>query len=338
MKGSLGYVIPKLPPVKSPRMWPKDVIYYNGVCAWKPDGSFAGVHMFNVPVSESIELFPSRYGTGVRANAPIPKGTTIGLYGSEVYNTKSRVGDDRDFDEFNTYVMDSGYISNDAKYFGNETRFINDYRGMAPKENVVMGDCVYIHDWITARPIVTTKRIEAGEELFLDYGQAYWDFFKMRQCAGDCQQLLPLDESFDVVGVGRSRTCRACRGPQSGRKRAASPVGRRIGMLKEMRVDDMTSIPVTVMENGVGAYIDGELRTWKGQGLILVDPRGPEMTKTFSSMDTVEVMGEQTGIWQRATIISPVENTGYNVVFTAAVDGLSKIATVSRQFVRNVHF
>jgi hypothetical protein len=212
MLGSLGYPLPKLPAQQSltAQLWPRDVAYFDGVCAWNKDGSNAGCYMFKDRVSKSVELFASAHGVGVRATVRIESGEFIANYAGEVYdgNMRHAAADD------NRYIMDpddGSDVTYDAKCLGNESRMINDYRGMAASENVIMGERFVIHNWITARPIYASKRIEPGEELLLDYGDEYWAFFKMRVCTS-CNQLFSMEANFSAKGKGDQeyKTCSKC--------------------------------------------------------------------------------------------------------------------------------
>ena len=64
----------------------------------------------------------------------------------------------------------------DAEKEGNETRFINDYRNIAPEPNVFFSKTV-VNGKITIL-VVVIKPINIGDEIVSDYGEDYWDFFK----------------------------------------------------------------------------------------------------------------------------------------------------------------
>ena len=60
----------------------------------------------------------------------------------------------------------------DANKFGNEMRFINDYRNIADEQN-----SEFSPDWVHGEyrmRIVATRCIEADEEILTDYGEEYW--------------------------------------------------------------------------------------------------------------------------------------------------------------------
>lgn len=62
----------------------------------------------------------------------------------------------------------------DAQRYGNETRFINDYKGVAAEPNVAFN--VYRVPWTgeLAIALVTTSAIRCGSEILADYGTSFW--------------------------------------------------------------------------------------------------------------------------------------------------------------------
>ena len=66
------------------------------------------------------------------------------------------------------------YFDVDAQLFGNETRFINDYCGLADGPNVSF--CVYrsADTGELAVAVVTLSAICCGAELLANYGQHFW--------------------------------------------------------------------------------------------------------------------------------------------------------------------
>lgn len=61
----------------------------------------------------------------------------------------------------------------DAHHCGNETRFINDYRGFTPPRspNVQFNECVMGGELVVV--VRTLRRIEVGEELLAYYGDGF---------------------------------------------------------------------------------------------------------------------------------------------------------------------
>ena len=62
----------------------------------------------------------------------------------------------------------------DAQTYGNETRYINSYQGIAPAPNVAF--CVYRapNTGEIAVGVIATAAIKYGEELLVDYGSKFW--------------------------------------------------------------------------------------------------------------------------------------------------------------------
>jgi len=71
-----------------------------------------------------------------------------------------------------TYKDDLRYSVN-AEIMGNETRYINDYRGIKDKPN-----CKFIKTYIEGLPVIAVVviiDINKGDEILTDYGDDYWD-------------------------------------------------------------------------------------------------------------------------------------------------------------------
>ncbi|EPQ60978.1 hypothetical protein GLOTRDRAFT_69073 [Gloeophyllum trabeum ATCC 11539] len=107
---------------------------------------------------------------GLFAAKKIPPNTHIIDYSGEVH------GDDRDSDyDLSLYRTQDGLsIGIDALSFGNEARFINDYRGIRSKPNAVFQDRrtdageLRMSVWSTSLPI------KKGQEILVSYGKGWW--------------------------------------------------------------------------------------------------------------------------------------------------------------------
>ena len=60
----------------------------------------------------------------------------------------------------------------DAKHVGNESRFINDFRGVAPRPNVAFVTTADVTKglWVDVQVI---EPISAGDEIVVDYGDSF---------------------------------------------------------------------------------------------------------------------------------------------------------------------
>jgi hypothetical protein len=224
LPSSLGLPLPPIATrATSDKCWPKDVMYLNGLCVWNNDKTFEGYYGFD-PVNSAVQLFhlPRSHaawndgtGLGVRATASIPVGMTIGYYAGEYYHQPSY----DEFDESNSYVMEPYAASEfvyDGKCLSNEMRFINDPRGISPWPNVMMGKHVQMKNapkGVTARPIITIREIEEGQEILMDYGPEYWNFrgqnTNYAECA-KCCRILDRASHFSVRGRGYRKRCNDC--------------------------------------------------------------------------------------------------------------------------------
>uniref|UniRef100_A0A7S3NK30 SET domain-containing protein n=1 Tax=Aureoumbra lagunensis TaxID=44058 RepID=A0A7S3NK30_9STRA len=63
-------------------------------------------------------------------------------------------------------------LSLDADSYGNELRFVNDFRGVSQAPNVILSAATI--QGLPTRILVCTKIIKRGEELLTDYGDDYW--------------------------------------------------------------------------------------------------------------------------------------------------------------------
>lgn len=70
--------------------------------------------------------------------------------------------------EFKDFSLDI-----DAAECGNETRFINDFRGIAKSANVQYHQLHYAGSWRIL--IITKRKVMKGEEFLVNYGAKYWE-------------------------------------------------------------------------------------------------------------------------------------------------------------------
>jgi len=110
----------------------------------------------------TIKQISANIGYGVFANKPIKKGELIGEYTGVI---------SRDLQKDMTYMMGTldGYYSIDAKFEGNETRFINHSKHAANSVPLNM-----FHNFRWRVLLVASKEIQPGEQILFDYGSGYW--------------------------------------------------------------------------------------------------------------------------------------------------------------------
>ncbi|MEM8629378.1 MAG: SET domain-containing protein-lysine N-methyltransferase [Chlamydiota bacterium] len=118
----------------------------------------------------SIHWIHHDLGFGLFAEQPLSKYTFIGEYVGEVRRRKRRL------DQENSYAFayaiedygDTPYTI-DAKYHGNQTRFVNH------QEEGNCEACLVLYKEIMHVVLRTKKAVEAGEQLTYDYGAEYWE-------------------------------------------------------------------------------------------------------------------------------------------------------------------
>lgn len=120
-------------------------------------------------VPMSIRWLGSEIGHGIFAEADIPVGGFIGIYGGVVRDRSLVL--DRDFAwSYPGLTLEGGRITLDAAQRGNELRFINDGKDPNCFMKYIIGDDNLWHVCYLA-----AKDIKKGEQLLISYGASYWD-------------------------------------------------------------------------------------------------------------------------------------------------------------------
>ena len=60
-----------------------------------------------------------------------------------------------------------------GEHYGNEMRFVNEYRGIAPQPNVAFVPYFAQQTGELAVAVITRRLLQRGEELLVDYGSKY---------------------------------------------------------------------------------------------------------------------------------------------------------------------
>eukprot|EP00047_Mylnosiga_fluctuans_P020727 m.95596 g.95596 ORF g.95596 m.95596 type:complete len:383 (-) comp8607_c0_seq4:442-1590(-) len=156
------------PADRLPVNWP-DSIIYRSRNVWTPDARQAA---FPNRPTDGVEIRMS-----LRINEP-------GLFATKIFQPKDEIGFYTGEVVLPSDGSDSKYIAGmakcpgspdiDAEKFGNEMRFINDYRGLAPAANANMDtiSCEKCSEWMVK--VSATTVILPGQEILLDYGDSYW--------------------------------------------------------------------------------------------------------------------------------------------------------------------
>jgi SET domain-containing protein len=109
---------------------------------------------------------------GLFASESIPCGALVGNYTGLV---KPQQGADSSHYLVEVHDRHTGLrFDLDAEHYGNETRFINDYKGVADHPNVAL---VLYHAHATGElsvGVVTQRQLQHGEEILVDYGRQFW--------------------------------------------------------------------------------------------------------------------------------------------------------------------
>ena len=149
--------------------WPADVEYLDQT-AWPPGAERArSQRMRGVAIARVPRCHPSHPGAGLYATRRWEACEVLGEYTGRV------AGPERE----GAYVLalepdvpPADSLSVDAEAAGNEARFINDYRGIAPAGPNV----VFARTRLAGRPcalVVVTRPVGYGEEFVADYGDGF---------------------------------------------------------------------------------------------------------------------------------------------------------------------
>jgi SET domain-containing protein len=133
---------------------------------------------YRCPCSDyHCEVFQTlNMGKGVRAKRFIPSGTKIGCY----LGVLKHLNDKKPNDEWR-YNFQFAF----KKYFidGSDIMSIMSLINHSSDKNVTV--FYHLHNTETIEEChlvcITTQDIEIGEELFMDYGEEYWDYYNKRQ-------------------------------------------------------------------------------------------------------------------------------------------------------------
>eukprot|EP01052_Picozoa_sp_SAG31_P010265 SAG31_NODE_557_length_14160_cov_18.420880_10_plen_157_part_00 len=114
------------------------------------------------------------YSYGLFATQDFPPNTFVGQYAGAV---KLHQPDDTSRYLVPFYTDKAGREYDiDAEHFGNEARFINDFRGVpgATGANVQFQACNCATTGYYFIAVMTTQRVRKGTEFLVDYGPRYW--------------------------------------------------------------------------------------------------------------------------------------------------------------------
>eukprot|EP00965_Chrysotila_dentata_P262105 6214470-Pleurochrysis_carterae.AAC.3 len=169
-----------------PENWPADVIYTPVLLFGESDEA----HAMQLACTESAPLKNVRiqphplFDLGLFATCDIPAGTYIGDYTGLVIRHKEK-NESKYITEFDVTHANRAVtqLDIDAQKYGNETRMINHYfglAGLADEPNVYFSPCVssreHPRNGIAQQhvEVYSSKLIRKGEELLLSYGNQYW--------------------------------------------------------------------------------------------------------------------------------------------------------------------
>jgi len=167
---------------KLPKNWPHNV-QYTPTLLWDDKIPHKVKDFLCQDFCDDVEVLavpkdtdhPAKGQFGLFAKRDLADGKIIGEYTGKVMLSDRDESDKRYLSIL--YEDDNIAVDIDAGKCGNETRFINDYRGAAKAPNVKyqrmkFGGCWHIL-------IITKKKIKKGKELLGDYGgNTYWNNLK----------------------------------------------------------------------------------------------------------------------------------------------------------------
>ena len=113
-------------------------------------------------------------GKGLFTKTFIPKGTRIVEYKGRITTWKEVKNDDTNG---YIYTVNRNHVIDAKRTLSALARYANDARGMNRIKGIT-NNSVYVNDGLKAF-IESTKNIEAGSEIFVDYTKEYWDVMKV---------------------------------------------------------------------------------------------------------------------------------------------------------------
>jgi len=113
-------------------------------------------------------------GKGLFTKNFIPKGTRIVEYKGRITTWKEVKNDDTNG---YIYTINRNHVIDAKRTLSALARYANDARGIT-KIKGMNNNSVYVNDGLKAF-IESTKDIEAGSEIFVDYTKEYWDVMKV---------------------------------------------------------------------------------------------------------------------------------------------------------------
>lgn len=113
-------------------------------------------------------------GKGLFTKTFIPKGTRIVEYKGRITTWKEVKNDDTNG---YIYTINRNHVIDAKRTLSALARYANDAKGITRIKGI-NNNCVYVNDGLKAF-IESTKDIEAGSEIFVDYTKEYWDVMKV---------------------------------------------------------------------------------------------------------------------------------------------------------------
>jgi len=172
-------------PLNRPVNWPAEVIYVSSyvtndgkirIPGYEGKSALSKIEIRYLP--EGHRAYVNQASRGVFCKKAITNGEIIGEYaGLLVSENKSKTS--------RFLLKHSADFSVDAEMYGNETRFINDYRGVTKEPNVIYitHTCrtfVYNGKYLDSTTVIKAiKNIEENEELTVNYGKGYCEKWKI---------------------------------------------------------------------------------------------------------------------------------------------------------------
>eukprot|EP01129_Flabellula_baltica_P017424 TRINITY_DN9654_c0_g1_i1.p1 TRINITY_DN9654_c0_g1~~TRINITY_DN9654_c0_g1_i1.p1 ORF type:complete len:207 (+),score=26.71 TRINITY_DN9654_c0_g1_i1:47-667(+) len=173
---------------KYPKLWPRTIFYTRGVV----------MDIMEAEHSEEVIPMMRSYFKLKKLKPRHPgynRGHSLGLFATKFIKAGSILGEYTGVITFGDisdtrYCLESAFnASIDAKWAGNEMRFINDYRGVAECENTVFttvsswkrflpdgtsnGSGILLSDPNSHSVVKATQDIYPKEEILVDYGEGY---------------------------------------------------------------------------------------------------------------------------------------------------------------------
>eukprot|EP01119_Soliformovum_irregulare_P022556 TRINITY_DN7753_c0_g1_i2.p1 TRINITY_DN7753_c0_g1~~TRINITY_DN7753_c0_g1_i2.p1 ORF type:complete len:392 (+),score=71.86 TRINITY_DN7753_c0_g1_i2:48-1178(+) len=177
-----------------PKHWPRKGVFFTSSIIFQemnPNVELKRIKSLTHPCYQELGVFAKR---------DLMAGEIVGYYTGVI------IPHQEDYNP-SLYIFElNDHYDIDAQDAGNEMRFMNDYRNIAERPNTEVQAPADVR---SAKCTVTTlTKIKEGQELLVDYGEAYWRSMQGNQISklsGPLQHVATLQHGLDLTSLASSK-------------------------------------------------------------------------------------------------------------------------------------